>query len=114
MADYIYINNLSGKGKIGISYLAFESLVVDAINQIPGITRSAKQLKKNQYFRLNRPVQVTIKNEVVHVWVAIDIDEKTDQEKIIALLEQEIHSAFDSMTEQVPYDIEIKVEKVKQ
>ena len=33
--------------------------------------------------------------------------------KIVALLENEIHSAFDSMTEQVPFDIEIKVEKIK-
>lgn len=113
MADYIYINNLSGKGKIGISYLAFETLVNDAIKQVPGITTSSKQLKKNQFFKLNRPVQVSIKNDVVHVWVAIDIDENSDENKIVSLLENEIHIAFDSMTEQVPYDIEIKVEKVK-
>lgn len=113
MADYIYIDNMTGKGKIGISYLAFESLVQDAINQVPGITRSAKQLKKNQYFRLNRPIKISIKNEVVHVWVAIDIDENSDEKKIVALLENEIHSAFESMTEQVPFDIEIKVEKIK-
>ena len=113
MADYIYINNLSGKGKIGISYLAFESLVNDAIKQVPGITKSEKQLKKNQFFKLNRPIQVTIKNDVVHVWVAINVNENTDENKIVQLLENEIHIAFDSMTEQVPYDVEIKVEKVK-
>ncbi len=113
MSDYIYIDNLKNRGKIAISHLAFESLVSDAIKNVPGISKSSKQLKKNQRFKLNRPVRVNIKNDVAHIWLAIDVDEKVDPATVIEDLESEIHSAMDMTTEQAPYDIEVKVDTIK-
>ena len=113
MSDYVYIDNLKNKGKIGISYLAFESLVSDAIQLVPGIAKSSKRLKKDQRFRLNRPIKVTIKNDVAHVWVAIEVDPKVDARTVVEDLESEIHNAIDNSTEQVPYEIEVKVDTIK-
>lgn len=113
MADYVIIDNLSKKGKIGISYLALESLVSDAIASIPGVAKSSKRLKKNQTFRLNRPVYVGIKNGVVHVWVAIETDPTLDQDALVKTIEDEIHTALITATEQVPFDIQVVVENNK-
>ena len=109
MADYVFIDNLTNKGKIGISYLAFENLVNDAILNVPGIAKSSRQLKKDQRFRLNRPIKITIRNGVVHVWLAIEINSNVDKDEVKQLLEKEIHLALNEATEQVPFDVEIKL-----
>lgn len=114
MADYVFIDNLTNKGKIGISYLAFENLVNDAILNVPGIAKSSRQLKKDQRFRLNRPIKITIRNGVVHVWLAIEINSNVDKDEVKQLLEEEIHLALNEATEQVPFDVEIKIEKTNE
>lgn len=111
MAEYVYIDNLAKKGTIGISNLVFESIVCDAINKIPGITESSKRLKRNQKIRLNRPVRTYIRSGVVHIWLAVDVKNGIDEKETVSLLEKEIHAALDTATEQVPYDIEIKIER---
>ena len=68
MADYIYIDNYSKKGKIGISLNVFDSLVTNALMNVKGIALSNAHMKKNQKIRLNRPVQTTIRHGIVHVW----------------------------------------------
>ncbi len=114
MADYVFIDNLTNKGKIGISYLAFENLVNEAILNVPGVAKSSRQLKKDQRFRLNRPIKITIRNGVVHVWLAIEINSNVDKDEVKQLLEKEIHLALNEATEQVPFDIEIKIEKTNE
>lgn len=111
MADYIYIDNLSNKGKLGMSSLVFEKIVSDAIENSPNIEQSSERLKKYQGFGLNRTIKTSIKNGVVHIWVAVDIRKDCNEKQTIALLEKDIHAAMNTATEQVPYDIEIKVEK---
>ena len=73
MADYIYIDNYAKKGKIAISQAVFDSLVYNALANVPGIALSSAHMKKNQSIRLNRPVQTTIIRGIVHVWVAVDV-----------------------------------------
>lgn len=111
MADYIYIDNLAKKGTIGISHLVFEKIVSEAIKDLPDVEESSKRLNKSRKFLLNRPVQVTIKNEVAHIWVALEIKKDVDEKKLLAQLEKNIRTALDEATEQVPYDIEFKIEK---
>jgi hypothetical protein len=111
MADYIYIDNLTKKGTMGISTLVFENIVSDAIKSLPDIEESSKRLKRNQKFALNRPVRINIRNGVVHIWIAVDIKKDIEEKKILDKLDKEIHAAMDMATEQVPYDIEFKVEK---
>lgn len=112
MAEYVFIDNLTKKGKIGISFVALESLVSDVISEMPGITKSSRY-SKNNFFKLFRPVKVDIKNGVVYVKVAIEVDEKVDEKTVIKNLEEEIHTALYTATEQVPHEIDIKVEHKK-
>jgi len=109
MADYVYIENYSKKGKIAISVSVFDALVTNALNNVSGIAMSSAHLKKNQKFRLNRPIQTTIRRGIVHVWVAVDVAKGTNLQDVTRNIQDEITSAFLMTTEQVPFDVQVKV-----
>ena len=109
MADYIYIDNFSKKGKIFISLNIFDSLVANALSNVPGISMSSAHMKKNQKIRLNRPVQTTIKHGIVHVWVAVDVTKGTNLQDVTKNIQDEITNSFLMATEQIPFDVQVKV-----
>ena len=109
MADYIYIDNYSKKGKIGISLNVFDDLVTSALGNVKGIALSNAHMKKNQQIRLNRPVQTTIRHGIVHVWVAVDVAKGTNLQDATRDIQDEITNAFLIATEQVPFDVQVKV-----
>ena len=109
MADYIYIDNYSKKGKIGISLNVFDAIVTNALANVSGISLSNAHMKRNQKIRLNRPVQTTIRHGIVHVWVAIDVIKGTNLQDVTHNIQDEITNAFLIATEQVPFDVQVKV-----
>ena len=109
MADYVYIDNYSNKGKIAISLNVFDTLVTNALNNVPGISMSSAHMKRNQKIRLNRPVQTTIRRGIVHVWVAVDVIKGTNLQEVTHNIQDEITNAFLMATEQVPFDVQVKV-----
>lgn len=109
MADYVYIENYSKKGKIGISTTVFDALVTNALANVSGISKSSAHMKKNQKIRLNRPVQTTIRRGIVHVWVAVDVAKGTNLQDVTRNIQDEITNAFLMATEQVPFDVQVKV-----
>ena len=109
MADYVYIDNFANKGKIGISLNVFDALVTNALNNVSGISMSSAHMKRNQKIRLNRPVQTTIKHGIVHVWVAVDVVKGTNLQEVTHRIQDEIDNAFLMATEQIPFDVQVKV-----
>lgn len=109
MADYVYIDNYSNKGKIAISLNVFDTLVTNALASVKGISMSSAHMKRNQKFRLNRPVQTTIRHGIVHVWVAVDVTKGTNLQEVTHNIQDEITNAFLMATEQVPFDVQVKV-----
>ncbi len=109
MAEYIYINSYSNKGKLAISRNVFDEVVSIALTRLK-VAKSSKRMKKSQLFRLNRPVQTTIKHGIVHVWVAVDIPKKMNIQEISSKIQQEIVDLFLAMTDQIPFDVQVKVE----
>ena len=109
MADYIYIDNYSKKGKIAISQSIFDSLVMNALGNVSGISLSSAHMKKNQKIRLNRPVQTTISRGIVHVWVAVDVAKGINLQDVTKNIQDEITNTFLIATEQVPFDVQVKV-----
>ena len=109
MADYVYIDNYSNKGKIAISLNVFDALVTNALNNVSGISMSSAHMKRNQKIRLNRPVQTTIRHGIVHVWVAVDVTKGTNLQDVTRNIQEEITNAFLMTTEQVPFDVAVKV-----
>lgn len=112
MAEFIYLDNYSKTGKLGISVDVFEQIVVNTLAKIPNISRSEKQMKKNQNIRLNRPVQVTIKKGIVHIWVCVDVKKEILPIEATSLIRDEIIHSFMAVTDQVPFDIQVKVESL--
>ena len=109
MADYVYIENFANKGKIGISLNVFDALVTNALSNVSGISMSSAHMKKNQKIRLNRPIQTTIRHGIVHVWVAVDVTKGTNLQEVTHNIQDEITNAFLMATEQVPFDVQVKV-----
>ena len=109
MADYIYIDNYAKKGKIAIAQTVFDSLAATALSNVPGISLSSAHMKKDQKIRLNRPVQTSIKHGIVHVWVAVDVVKGTNLQVVTRDIQEEIANVFLMATEQVPFDVQVKV-----
>ncbi len=112
MAEFIYIDDLSKKGKIGIGYRVFDALVNEALNKVEGITKSSKMLKKDQRFRLNRPVLTFIHRGIVHVLVTVDVSKGNNLQNIIANIQEEVNNTLLTATEMVPFNVQVKVEKI--
>lgn len=112
MAEYIYINDFSKRGKIAISYHVFDSLVNEALSRVSGITKSSKMLKKDQRFRLNRPILTTIHRGIVHVLVTVDVAKGNNLQKITSNIQQEVNNTLLLATETVPFNVQVRVEKI--
>ena len=84
-------------------------MVYSALANVPGIALSSAHMKKNQKIRLNRPVQTTIIRGIVHVWVAVDVTKGTNLQEVTKAIQDEIANVFLISTEQVPFDVQVKV-----
>lgn len=112
MSEYVFIDDMSHRGKLAISYHVFDSLVSDALSHVKGISKSAKLLNKNQKFRLNRPVVTTIRRGIVHVSVVVDVAKGTDIQKTIASIQEEVNNTLLASVETIPFDVQVKVEQI--
>ena len=112
MAEYIYIDDLSKRGKLAISYHVFDALVNEALTRVKGITKSSKMLKKDQRFRLNRPVATFIHRGIVHVLVSVDVAKGNNLQTITSNIQEEVNNTLLLATETVPFNVQVKVEKI--
>ena len=112
MAEYIYIDDLSNKGKLGISWRVYDFLVNDALGRVKGISKSSKMMKRNQNFRLNRPVQIMIHRGIVNVIVAVDVAKGNNLQTIVSNIQEEVNNTLLVATEQVPFNVQVKVESI--
>ena len=112
MADYVYLDSYSKKGKLGISYHIFDQLVTSSLMNVKGIAKSQKYLKKNQSFRLNRPVQTRISKDIVHVVIYVDVAKGNDIKTTVSHIQDEVYNSMLLITEQVPVNIQVKVESI--
>ncbi len=112
MAAYVYLDNYSKKGKLGISSRVFDELVTAALLNIKGIAKSQKFMKKMQFIKLNRPVQTYINKDVVHVLIYIDVAKGKNIHEVVSNIQEEVHNSLVMATEQVPVNIQVNVESI--
>ncbi|MGM9873604.1 MAG: hypothetical protein ACI31G_01620 [Bacilli bacterium] len=110
MAKYIYINNLSKKGKLGISQSIFDSLVSSTLDRLE--IKKASYNGRGNKVRLNKQIRTTIHKGIVHVWVAVDVPKKENIQTISKRIQDEIAVSFLACTDQVPFDVQVKVESL--
>lgn len=109
MANYLFIENYTKKGKLGISLDTFNALVEGALERVPDIAQSKDKLKRNQRVYFNKPVQTNIIRGILHIAIYIDAKKGTDLVKIDKAIREEIENTLLVSTEQVPFDIQVKV-----
>ena len=112
MANYIYLDKYAKRGKLGISYRVFDQLVTSSLLNVKGIAKSEKLIKRNQFIRLNRPVQTYIVRDIVHVWIYIDVVKGRDIQTVVEDIQKEVYSSLMMITEQVPVNVQVKVESI--
>ncbi|MCD8203683.1 MAG: hypothetical protein LUB56_00965 [Coprobacillus sp.] len=108
MAEYIYLNDYSTKGKVAISAKVYDQLVDEALSNL-GITTS---LHHNSVARLTKPVYTTIKKGIIHVWLEVDITKGTNIQEVSKRIEDEIARLFNAYTDQVPFDVNVKTNSI--
>lgn len=109
MADYVYIDNYSKKGKLAIAPEVFVSLVETALQNVPGVSKPEKNLKKKDSFRLNSPITARIHHGIVHVSVCVDLVKNANIQEITRRIQDEVNNILLLATEQVPFDVQVKV-----
>lgn len=112
MAQFIYIDNYSKTGKMAISLRVFEEIIENALLNIPDVSLSSKNMKKKHIIRLHKPVETTIKRGIVHTWVSVDVKKTMSPQEACALIQDEIVRTFLAVTDQVPFDVQVKVESL--
>lgn len=110
MADYVYINNFTRNGAMGISYVVFYQIAETATNVVTGASVSKA---KGSLFNLHRPISCQIRNGLVNVDIAVSISKQTNINEVCLKIQEEVASALSSMTELVPFNINIKVANVE-
>lgn len=107
MAEYVYIENFSKRGKLGISKNCFEEIISCATNHINGVQTAKKQSKF--VFSFHKPVSCEITNGKVQINVQVKIKQGNNIEKICTDIQQQIAEDINSMVELVPFSIKVKV-----
>ena len=111
MADYVFIQNYSKNGKMGISHIVFDEIATIASDKVEGVAVSTgkKNSKKQRAFFLHHPVTCDIKNGIVDVNVAVVINSMANVNQVCLKIQEEVANAITSMTELVPFNINVKV-----
>lgn len=109
MANYVFIQNYSNKGKIGISLGAFDTLVMQSLTKVKGIDVSLQESKKNKKIKLHKPIQTTLSRGILHVAILIDVAKDQNIQIVCKAIQEEITNTLLACTEQVPFDVQIKV-----
>ncbi len=109
MADYVYIDNYTQKGKTAISKEVFGTLVETALKNVPGISRPSKILKKTSEFRLSQPINIRIHHGIVHASICVDLVKNANLQEITRRIQDEVNNVLLLTTEQVPFDVQVIV-----
>ena len=63
-------------------------------------------------FHLNKPVRIDIRHDIVHVRISIDVAKGNDLQKVINRIQKDVVNNLLVLTEQVPFDVQVKVESI--
>ena len=112
MAVYVYLDNYHNNEQLVISYRVFDQLVTSSLLKVKRTAKSQKLLKKNQFVRLNRAIQTRIYRDIVHISIYVDIAKGSNIQKVVGDIQDEVYNSLLLITEQVPVNIQVKVETI--
>ena len=111
MAEFVFIQDYSKAGKLGISRKVFEKICSVVTNKISGVSTTDEKKKKNNnpLFTFDKPVHCDIINNKVVIQIQVIVRQGVNVDEICTLIQQEVADALTSMVETVPFSIKIKV-----
>lgn len=110
MANYLFIENYSNKGKIGISLNAFDSLVALSLQKVKGIDLSMNETKKKKKkIKLHKPISTSISKGILHIALFIDLAKEENIQNVCKTINEEVSNTLLESTEQIPFDVQVKV-----
>lgn len=109
MAKYIYIEDYSKKGKFAISNEVFAQLANQALKKVPGVYFGDQKDKSK---KLHNSVKTYIHHGIVHVSVSVDIAKGTNIQATSLRIQNEIINLFMECVDQVPFDIQVKINSI--
>lgn len=110
MANYLFIENYSNKGKIGISLNAFDSLVALSLQKVKGIDLSMNETKKKKKkIKLHKPISTSISKGILHIALFIDLAKEENIQNVCKTINEEVSDTLLESTEQIPFDVQVKV-----
>ena len=111
MADYVYIENYSKYGVMGISRRVFETIAETATGRVKGASVSSN---KHRLFTLHRPIRAILRsNGLVDIRIDVAIKGGANVDDVCLKIQEEVANALMAMTEMVPFNINIKVANIK-
>ena len=108
MAEYVYIQDYSKRGKLGISRKCFEEIIAITTNRINGV-KTADEANSKVAFFFHKPISVEIVNNQVQINVQVNIKQGNNIEKICTDIQEQIADDITAMAELVPFSIKVKV-----
>src|SRR5574344_494793 len=110
MADYIYLQNYSRKGDMGISRRVFEMIATEATNRVNGATVSNA---KNGVFKVSHPITCIFKDGKVIINIHVTIKRGIKVNDVCLKIQEEVANSLMVMCEVIPFNINIKVAAIE-
>lgn len=107
MAEYVKIENYTRNGAMGISHVVFDQIAEIATNKVKGA--SVKSVNAGKLFKLHKPIACQIRNGKVDVKIDVRVARGVNVNDVCMQIQEEVANALSSMTELVPFNINIKV-----
>lgn len=111
MAEYVFIQNYSRNGKMGISNNVFDQIAEIATNTVKGA--SVRKSKSKQHYQLHKPITSSIKNGLVEVKIDVIMKKGVNVRDVSIKIQEEVASALSMMTEIVPFKILVEVSGIE-
>lgn len=106
MAEFVYIQNYAKRGNLAISTSVFDEIIAIAINKIKGVKlKSADKF----VFSLRKPIHCEQKNGRINTDIEVILSQNCNVNEVCLTIQEEVAYALTSMTEIVPFSINVKV-----
>lgn len=109
MAQYVYIQNYTRNGLMGISHVVFDQIAETATNNVAGAKVRAPV---KTVFSLHKPIQCLIKNGLVDMKISVVIAKGVNVSEVATKIQEEVANALSSMTELIPFKINVEVSDI--
>lgn len=110
MAQYVFIQNYTRNGTMGISHNVFDQIAEIATNAVEGATVSSQ--KKLGTFSLHKPITCSIRNGLVDVKIYVIIAARVNVKEVCLKIQENVANSLSMMTELIPFKILVEVAAV--